>query len=106
MNLDDIFGFLKMVRNTSEAICPALQEIKFSCMQPTRSGNVQPFVDMIVSRWGYAKSKGSNFSVVEELIDFDTYLTCGQRQELQRCILEGLHYQRRDSIGLQCFENP
>ena len=106
LDVNGIFDFLEIHPDTLEVICPALRVFEICASHLKKAEDVQPFMGMTVSRWEYAKSKESNLSLIEQLNGLDTYLTCGQRQDLQRCILEGLHYQHRNSIGLQCFDTP
>ena len=92
LRLDDIFNFLTVPLNASETTCPSLQELHLDDMSYTKNRSVQPFVDMAVSRWRYARIGVSNFSLFESVDDLKSSLSQGQSQELKLCISEGLNY--------------
>ena len=91
LRLEDIFDFLTVPHDASEIMCPALQRLHLASRSYT-SESVQPFVDMVVSRWRYMRIKGLNFSLIERVDGLRSSLTPGQMQELERCISEGLDY--------------
>ena len=102
LNMDDMHNLLKVGSNSSEVTCPAFQLLELIDMYALGSGGAQSFVDMIVSRWRYADSKGISLSVIAHTYDLSG-LSAEQREELRSCISEGLYFDRGFATGLDCF---
>ena len=64
INLTDIYNLLRVRPDTTEVTCPALQVFQISWMHTTEGEGARLFMDMVVSRWGYAKIKGMSLSVI------------------------------------------
>ena len=100
--MDDMHNLLKVGSDSSEVTCPAFQLLELIDMYALGSGGAQSFVDMIVSRWRYANSKGMSLSVIAQTYDLSG-LSIEQREELRSCISEGLYFDRGFATGLECF---
>ena len=106
INKDNLYDLLKVGSDSSEVDCPALQLLELIDMYALGRRGAQPFVDMIVSRWRYANSKGMSLSVIVQTYDLGGCLSTEQREELRSCISEGLYFKRGVATGLECFPVP
>ena len=86
IDLSIIFDFLDVPHDTSRIVCPVLQTLR---VDKGESFNRRLFVNMVVSRWRYAKSNGMGLSV-SVLYNLTYDFTEGQREELESCSAEGL----------------
>ena len=96
LSLDDVFKFLTVPSGTPEIICPVLQRLR---LDHSDIPNVQPFVEMVSSRWQYAKIKGMGLSLSGYVQKKGFFVSDGQRQQVEHCISEGLDYDMRWLLG-------
>ena len=92
VDLSSLFKFLDVPHDASQIVCPVLQVLR---LDEARDFNRRLFVDMVISRWRFAKSKGMGFSVSLRYTlarDF----TDGQKKELEGFAAEGLDVELYD----------
>ena len=89
----EIYNLLRIHSDPMGVACPALQVLEISGVTTLENeSDGRPFLNMIVSRWKYAKSIGISLSIdADHNLRF--HLSSEQRQELRNCVLEGLHYE-------------
>ena len=83
---DELNRPVDVPHDTSRIVCPVLQTLR---VDKAHGFNRRLFVDMVVSRWRYAKSNGMGLSV-SVLYNLTYDFTKEQREELESCSAEGL----------------
>ena len=106
IDVADLYNLLRVQSNTTEVTCPALEVFQICGIRTSEGEDARPFMEMVVSRWGYAKSKGMSLSVIEQSYEFCDTLSSDQKRELQKCISEGLHYRRGYLTGPESLTTP